>query len=135
MVRILIICTFMLSVMSFTSQAQSASSEYTKGMSAYDAGDSKAAVKHYTEAISIQPDYAKAYHGRADAKLRMGDDAGAIQDYNKFLELEPSNGHGYYSRGKAKHDIGDNKGACMDWNKASQLGYSDSSHLIKKNCK
>jgi tetratricopeptide (TPR) repeat protein len=63
---------------------------YYKGIIMYQVGDYDEAIKDYSGAIEIKPDYAYAYNDRASAKRAKKDLAGAIADYEKALSLNPS---------------------------------------------
>jgi tetratricopeptide (TPR) repeat protein len=63
---------------------------YYKGIMSYQAGDYNEAIKEYSGAIEVKPDYAYAYNDRASAKRAINDLKGAIIDYEKALSLNPS---------------------------------------------
>ncbi len=63
---------------------------YYKGIMSYQAGDYNEAIKDYSGAIEIKPDYAYAYNDRASSKRAINDLTGAIADYEKALSLNPS---------------------------------------------
>ena len=46
------------------------------------------AVRDFTEAIRLRPDYVNAYRNRAAARRRSGDAPGADADQHKAAELE-----------------------------------------------
>lgn len=48
------------------------------------------AIRHFTDAIRVNPEYAEAYYHRGLAEERMGDKAAAIQDYRQALNIFPS---------------------------------------------
>ena len=62
---------------------------YYKGIMYYQIGDYDEAIKDYSGAIELKPDYAYAYNDRASAKRAKNDLAGAIADYEKALKLNP----------------------------------------------
>jgi len=47
------------------------------------------AIRCYTEAIHLKPDFAKAYFNRGVARRAKGDDDGAKEDYDKAVHLNP----------------------------------------------
>jgi tetratricopeptide (TPR) repeat protein len=63
---------------------------YYKGIMSYQISDFDEAIKDYSGAIEIKPDYAYAYNDRASAKRAKNDLTGAIADYEKALSLNPS---------------------------------------------
>ena len=67
------------------------------------------------------PQTAKAYYKRGNAKYDANDYAGAIADYNKAIELDPQDAYAYDNRGSAKYLLNDYAGAMADYNKAIEL--------------
>ena len=47
------------------------------------------AIKDYTKAIELNPEYALAYNNRGKALEDLGERAEAIKDYTKAIELDP----------------------------------------------
>ena len=91
------------------------------GVAKYDLGDYRGAIKDYTKAIDLNPDYATAYNNRGVAKSSLGDKEGAIKDYDKAIDLNPDYATAYYNRGKAKMSVGDKEGAIKDYDIAIEL--------------
>ena len=54
---------------------------------AINLGDKAGAIKHYTQAITINPQDAEAYYNRGVAKYESGDKAGAIKDLETAKQL------------------------------------------------
>lgn len=50
-------------------------------------GDNQGAIADLTQAITMEPEYAKAYHYRGIARSAMGDKAGAIADFQSAANL------------------------------------------------
>ncbi|MCI7536262.1 tetratricopeptide repeat protein, partial [Candidatus Avelusimicrobium faecicola] len=57
-------------------------------------------TKDYTNS---DPQTAKAYYKRGNAKYDANDYAGAMADYNKAIELDPKYAYAYDNRGSAKY--------------------------------
>ena len=85
------------------------------------------AIADYTQAITINPQYADAYYNRGVAKSALGDKAGAIADYNQAITINPQDAKTYYNRGNAKFVLGDKAGAIADYNQAITINpqYAD----------
>jgi len=63
-------------------------------------GDIQAAIKSYTEAIRLNPEFAEAFFNRATDYEQLGDLARAVADYRRYIELRPDEptGHDYLAR-------------------------------------
>ncbi|MFN5989420.1 MAG: tetratricopeptide repeat protein [Dolichospermum sp.] len=73
------------------------------------------AIADFTQAITINPQFAQAYIKRGIAKFESGDTPGAITDYNQAITINPQYAPAYNSRGIAKSALGDKKGAIKDY--------------------
>jgi tetratricopeptide (TPR) repeat protein len=79
------------------------------------------AIAKFSEAITLEPENAKAYSGRAAAFRSLGDLDRAIADYNKHTKLDPSNNYGsYLSLAYLYKEKGDYDQAIFDYTKAIQ---------------
>lgn len=79
------------------------------------------AIKYYSKAIELDPNYAEAYLARAKAKSSIQDLSGAMIDLNEALSLEPNNSDAFTERGNVKQMVGNITGALDDYKKAIQL--------------
>ena len=61
---------------------------FTSGLAKFKAGDYKAAITYYNDAITQEPDVNYYYYHRANAKYKLNDLAGAISDLNTSIGLE-----------------------------------------------
>ena len=75
----------------------------------------------YDRAIQLEPDHAKAYYNRGNAKGRLGRPEDAIADYDKAIQLKPDHAKAYYNRGNAKGRLGRPEDAITDYDRAIQL--------------
>jgi tetratricopeptide (TPR) repeat protein len=90
-------------------------------------GDYQGALVDYNRAISIDPNYAKAYAGRGGLKmLAFKDYQGALVDLNRAVQLDPSSTQAYNNRGvlKASH-LQDYQGALADLNRVISIDPND----------
>src|ERR1700722_10619627 len=84
-------------------------------------GDLDRAIADYNQAISLDPKYSKAYHGRAIAYKARGDVDRAIVDYNQAIGLDPKYAIAYNNRGVAYEGKGDLDRALADYSQAISL--------------
>jgi tetratricopeptide (TPR) repeat protein len=91
---------------------------FERGLNATDRNEK---LRFYSEAIRLQPDYAKAFVGRSFVHLIGGHFEGAIEDCNEAIRIEPDDGYAFYNRGDARHEMGDLDGALQDYNEAVRL--------------
>ena len=85
----------------------------------------KTAVRHYTEAIKLKPDFVNAYNNRGLAYAEKSDFGAAIEDYSKAIDLDPELTEVYNNRGVAYHHTGDFGAAISDFNKSIDLDPED----------
>jgi TonB family protein len=101
--------------------AQTAEDFYKKGSKENKSGMTDAAIADFGQAIALNPNYAKAYLGRGNAKADKKDFDGAIADCDRAIALDPKYIHAYAARGYAKAQIRDFDGAIADDNQAIAL--------------
>ena len=85
----------------------------------------KAAIAHYDTALTLNPNFARAYFNRALAKDLHGDSEGAIADYDNAIRLAPEDTIAYNNRGHVKSELGDVEGAIADYDNAIRLNPED----------
>ena len=79
------------------------------------------AIKRYTEALKLKPDYEIAYKNRGIVYYSKGDFFSAIEDYSAAIALNPENADAYNNRGAAYADKGDFFSAIEDYSAAIAL--------------
>ena len=79
------------------------------------------AIKDFTKAIELEPDYALAYNNRCAVYRKMGKYDKAIEDCNKAIKLKPDYAEPYNNRGAAYSNKGKIERAIEDYNIAIQL--------------
>jgi tetratricopeptide (TPR) repeat protein len=93
----------------------------SRGLRSLHAGEDDEAVNSFSDAITLQPDAAEAWHQRAVARYHAGDVNGAIHDLEQTVRLEPRN----FSAWRTLADIAaareDWKGAYAAWQKVMEL--------------
>ena len=85
----------------------------------------EAAIKHYTKAIDLKPDSAKAYHHLGVIYFYLDDFDSAITNFTEMIKLEPNEVNAYLWRGWAYKYEGKFDEAIEDCNRAIQLGPND----------
>ncbi|MCD8031662.1 MAG: tetratricopeptide repeat protein [Bacteroides sp.] len=104
-------------------QEQNHDAKYYKelGKSLSAEGDKQEAIKAYTKAIELNPQYDTAYYNRGVVKSNLGNKKGAIEDYDKAIEINPHFAVYYNNRGIAKSAIGDFEGEIHDYHMAIRI--------------
>ncbi len=88
---------------------------------AINLGDKAGAIKHYTQAIPINPQDAEAYYNRGNVRYDLGDKQGAIDDYTLAIKYNPNYAQAYVRRGIVYYELGDKQKAREDLQRAAQL--------------
>jgi formylglycine-generating enzyme required for sulfatase activity len=83
---------------SAVAQSPAAKEACDKGKAFMDKGDYDSAITLFTEAIRIDPTYARLYCGRGIAFCNKGDHATAIADFNEAIRLDPQYAKAYCKR-------------------------------------
>ena len=94
---------------------------YVLGSQFDSEGNYEEAIKNYTQAIEMNPQYLDAYKYRAYLYHCNGEYDEAIHDYSKAIELDGQDSHLYCNRGIAFHNKNELDLAISDYNKAIGL--------------
>lgn len=78
----------------------------------------KAAIKHYTAALKLNPDLVELYHNRGALQNLLGDPESALADWDAALARNPDFAEAYFNRAGAKTTLGDFEGGIVDCNAA-----------------
>ncbi len=93
----------------------------SRGLRLAQAGQDDDAVEAFSDAITLQPELAEAWHQRAVARYHAGDYAGAIRDLQETVRLEPRDFAAFRSLADIATAHGDWKGAYAAWQKLMEL--------------
>src|ERR1051325_11027813 len=76
---------------------------YNSGISKFAAKDLNGAISDFTQAISINPNFFKAFYNRGIVKYELKDTYGAIADYTQAITLSHDSCEDcYFSRAQAE---------------------------------
>ena len=94
-----------------------------RGTAYGELGNYQQAIKDFTKAIELNPQYAMAYYNRGLTYGRnLGNYQQAIKDYTKAIQLNPQDAMAYYKRGLAYAKSGDAQKALENLKIAAKLG-------------
>jgi tetratricopeptide (TPR) repeat protein len=79
------------------------------------------AAADYTTAVGLDPEYAKAYNNRGNARATLGDLGGALEDYDQALALDGSLTLTYFNRGAIQYRLGNYEEAIGDLRRYLEL--------------
>ena len=95
-----------------------------RGIEAHKERKLDEAIKHYTNAISLQPDnhmLARAYNNRGNAYEGKGKQDLALEDYSMAIEINPDDADAYFYRGFTYELKQNSEAAIKDYDKAIEL--------------
>ncbi len=90
------------------------------------------AIKDFTKAIELSPNFAEAYYNRACAYIALADYPAALADLDETLRLKQDFADAYYNKGIIKIITGKTQEAITDLSKAGELGIYPAYSIIKK---
>nr|WP_294503811.1 tetratricopeptide repeat protein [uncultured Rhodopila sp.] len=93
----------------------------SRGLRTLRAGETGDAVDSFSDAITLQPDDAEAWHQRAIARYHAGDITGAINDLHQTVTLEPRDFAAFRTLADISASRDDWKGAYTAWQKVLEL--------------
>ena len=95
-------------------------------------GKHQDAIKRFSRAIEVLPDFAQGYTFRGSARFDTGDWEGAFEDYTRAIEIDPTYAEPYDFRGRIRLFWHDHDGACEDFKKAYALGRPGMFERVKR---
>lgn len=104
---------------------------FNKGALLSTYGNNKAAVQYFQKAISMDPNFSRAYFSQGVSYGQLGQYPKAIAQINMALKQEPQNGMYYYGRGRVYLLWGDKAKAMDDFKKAAELGDEDALNYLE----
>lgn len=93
----------------------------SRGLRSLKADQYDEAIGSFTDAITLKPDFAEAFHQRAIARYQAGDTAGAVADLGETVRLEPRNFLAYRVLTDIAAAREDWKAAYLAWQKVLEI--------------
>ncbi|OGP61558.1 MAG: hypothetical protein A2V65_09050 [Deltaproteobacteria bacterium RBG_13_49_15] len=94
---------------------------FKKGMLKYRTKNNKEAMEAFDKAIEIDPNYARAYAGRAAIYYEWGKHSQALRESEQAVKIDPNVAWGFNTRGLAHIGLINYQKAIEDLNKAMEL--------------
>jgi tetratricopeptide (TPR) repeat protein len=93
----------------------------TRGLRELKASANKDAIEDFSDAVTLDPNMAEAYHQRAIARFADGDTLGAVADIQETLQHEPRNFAAFQTLSKIAAAQKNWKGAYEAWQKVIEI--------------
>ena len=113
--------SFFVLSMSLSISAQTFDELIGKGDEFYAAKKYTEAIKYFTQAIAVEPNFAKGYWFRGDANREIENFEESIKDYSIAISIEPKNPKFYRLRGDSYYDLRQYTQAEKDYSKGIEL--------------
>src|ERR1700728_1619137 len=97
---------------------------HDRGVALRAKGDLANAVIDFSEAVTLNPDYARAFADRGSARLAQHDLDGAVADLDAAIRLDATDAAAFMTRGNAYDEKADFDRAVADYNDAIRLSPS-----------
>lgn len=105
---------------------------HRRGVMNHQHGDYAAAIRYFTQALTMDPAFVQVYLSRAVSRDESGDLAGAIADYTEFLKFAPAYLRAYEKRAEARYQYGDFAGSLEDYNEVCRRKPDDDEFLARR---
>lgn len=92
-----------------------------EGNELYYKGDYDGAIRCFSEAIGLNPQYAGAYNNRGNAYGKKGYSERALADHSQAIAIDPKHASAYYNRGNEHYDRKEYNLAIADHERALAL--------------
>ena len=106
----------------FPSFDPEAEAHFRQGLEFERSGMHDLAMKEFTEAVELDPEYSFDYYNRALVYYRLGDLDRSLADYSSAIALQPANAYWIFERGLVFWEAGDADKAISDLEKAMEAG-------------
>ena len=106
-------------------------SMYSAAHRTLDRGEFKDAERRFSTIVEIEPQFARAWAGRGQARMMQGELEDAMVDYDRAVSLRPNVGSIYGQRAMVRVSMGDFAGAKSDSLRALELDDEQvNAHLV-----
>jgi tetratricopeptide (TPR) repeat protein len=102
-------------------QTAAAVKSNTDGLLEFKNDKYEAAIKDFTQAIQVKPDYADAYLNRARAYERLRLQETALSDLDRVIQMNPTSTEAYFERGQVLLELNQADKAIADFTSAINL--------------
>ena len=104
---------------------------YSAAHRTLDRGEYKDAERRFSTIVEIEPQFARAWAGRGQARMMQGELEDAMVDYDRAVSLRPNVGSIYGQRAMVRVSMGDFQGAKNDSLRALELDDEQiNAHLV-----
>ncbi|NPU85213.1 MAG: tetratricopeptide repeat protein [Syntrophaceae bacterium] len=121
-------------VRSKTKDADSPGEEWRiRGLSFLMKDDFTSAIEAFTQAVSADPSYGRAFHNRGFAAYKLEQFEAAVRDFDKAIDLDPGHAEeagSYVYRGLCNEKIGRHEQAIEDMKLAVTFKNKDAEHYL-----
>ena len=90
--------------------------KYVDGHACQRGNDFRGALKLYTEALDLRPEYAEALNNRGVVFVCLKKHTEALHDLDEAIGIDPEYAEAYNNRGNVKYELGQHKDALSDYN-------------------
>jgi tetratricopeptide (TPR) repeat protein len=104
-----------------------------RGLSSLIKDDYMSAIEAFTQAVSIDPNFGRAYHNRGFASYKLEQFENAIRDFDQAIEFDQSyaeDAGSYVYRGLCFEKVGKHTEAIEDMKMAVTLKNKDAEHYL-----
>ena len=88
------------------SKVQKAQDFFVRGVAKSKKKEYRKAVKEYSQAIELDPNFIDAYLKRCEMRYKLGDNQGVLDDCSRIISISPAVPKAYYYQGRSRFSLG-----------------------------